>query len=184
MVDKTDMGVVKMDVVLVAAVAANGVIGHENEMPWHLPADLRRFKQLTMGHPIVMGRKTFLSIGKPLPGRHNIVLTRDHGWKAEGVTVVHDLASAIAAARADAGAGLDTLMVIGGGDIYRQTLKLATRLELTKIEAEPDGDTYFPPVNKDEWREVAREFHLAEEGRPAFSFVTLERTLESAVSTR
>lgn len=171
------------EIVLVVAVAANGVIGYENSMPWHLSADLRRFKKLTMGHPIIMGRKTFLSIGKPLPGRQNIVLTRDKNWQMEGVSVVHDLPSAIAEAKQGNEGDGTPLMVIGGGDIYVQTLPIATRLELTEIEAEPEGDTYFPTIDKDEWREVAREYYPAEDGQPAFSFVTLKRILESVSPT-
>lgn len=150
------------EVVLVAAVAANGVIGADGGMPWHLPEDLRRFKAVTMGHPLVMGRKTFEAIGRPLPGRHTIVITRDRTWHHEGVQTAADLGQAL-----DLAATYDpTIMVVGGGQIYELALPLATRLELTQIDASPPGDTRFPPLEADRWREVARE------DREGYSFVT------------
>lgn len=163
-----------LDVTMVVARARNGVIGKDGTMPWHLPADLKRFKAITIGKPIVMGRKTFESIGKPLPGRQNIVLTRQAGWSAPGVTVVPNLAEAIAAA------GLDPrvrghIMIIGGAEIYALALPIATRVELTEIDAEPEGDTFLPAFDPARWREVARETHAAEGERPGFAFITLER---------
>ena len=163
-----------IDLVLVVARADNGVIGDAGALPWRIPADLRHFKRLTVGKPVVMGRKTFESIGKPLVGRHNIVLTRDPEWRAEGVTVVANLAEAIAAA------GMDprthgAVMVIGGAQIYAEAMPSATRIELTEVHAAPPGDTILPPFNPARWHETAREDHVAEDGMPSFSFVTLLR---------
>ncbi|WP_156255216.1 dihydrofolate reductase [Sandarakinorhabdus oryzae] len=163
-----------LDVTLVVARARNGAIGKDGTMPWHLPADLKRFKAITIGKPVVMGRKTFESIGKPLPGRHNIVLTRQPGWSAEGVTVVPNLAEAIAAA------GLDPrvrghIMIIGGAEIYALSAPIATRVELTEVDAEPEGDTFLPAFDPARWQEVARETHGPEGDRPGFAFITLER---------
>ncbi len=163
------------EIVLVVAVAENGVIGRDGTMPWHLPADLRHFKRLTTGKPVIMGRKTFESIGKPLPGRHNIVLTRDAGWQAEGVTVVPNLAEAIAAAGLDPRARADEIMVIGGAEIYAQALPIATRIELTRIHIAPEGDTLFPPLDPADWRETARDPHAAEGDAPAHDFLTFVR---------
>ncbi len=162
------------EIVLVVARADNGVIGMEGAMPWHLPADLKRFKKLTVGKPVIMGRKTFESIGKPLPARHNIVLTRDTDWTAEGVTVVPNLAEAIAAAGLDPRTRAEHYMVIGGAEIYRLALPSASRIELTEIHASPEGDTWFPEIDKGRWHEVAREKHPASDGNPAFDFVTLK----------
>jgi dihydrofolate reductase len=163
-----------LDITLVVARARNGVIGLNGAMPWHLPADLKRFKAITIGKPVVMGRKTFESIGKPLPGRHNIVLTRQAGWTADGVTVVPNLAEAIAAA------GLDPrirghIMIIGGAEIYALALPIATRVELTEVDAEPEGDTFLPAFDPARWEEIARVTHAAEDDRPGFAFITLER---------
>lgn len=163
-----------MIVSFVVARADNGVIGRDNALPWHLPADLRHFKRLTVGKPVVMGRRTFESIGKPLPGRHNIVLTRG-GWRAEGVTVVPNLAEAIAAAGMDPRARAEEVMVIGGAAVYADALPLARRVYLTEVHAAPEGDTLLPAFGADVWRETAREDHAAQDGRPAYSFVTLER---------
>ena len=166
------------EITLVVARAKNGVIGRDNAMPWHLPADLKRFKAITVGKPVVMGRKTFESIGKPLPGRHNIVLTRQAGWTAEGVTVVPNLAEAVAAAGLDPRSRGD-VMIIGGAEIYALALPVATRIELTEVDAQPDGDTILPAFDPARWREVAREVHPPEVGpdgpRPGFAFVSLER---------
>jgi len=164
-----------IDLVLVLARARNGVIGHKGELPWHLPEDLKRFKRMTVGKPVIMGRKTFESIGKPLPGRQNIVLTRDRDWRADGVTVVPNLAEAIAAAGLDPRARADGIMVIGGAQIYAEALPSATRIELTEVDAAPAGDTVMPPFDPGHWREVAREAHPAAEGQPGFAFVTLLR---------
>lgn len=164
-----------IELVLVVARARNGIIGRDGALPWHLPADLRRFKAMTVGKPVVMGRKTFESIGKPLPGRHNIVLTRDPGWSAIGVTVAPNLAEAIAAAGLDPRARADEIMVIGGAQIYAEALASATRIELTEVDAAPAGDTMLPPFDPQRWREVAREAYPAEGERPGFAFVTLVR---------
>lgn len=157
------------------AAADNGVIGDKGAIPWHLPADLRRFKRLTVGKPVIMGRKTFASIGRPLPGRHNIVLTREVGWGAPGVTAAANLAEAIAAAGLHPGARAAAIMVIGGATVYAQALPIATRIELTRVHLSPDGDTFFADPDPAHWREVARASHPAEGPAPAHSFITLVR---------
>lgn len=164
-----------IDVVLVVARAENGVIGNAGALPWHLPEDLKRFKRLTVGKPVIMGRKTFESIGKPLPGRQNIVLTRDKGWHADGVTIVANLAEAVAAAGLDPRARADGIFIIGGAQIYAEALPAATRIELTEVAASPAGDTILPPFDPARWQEVARDSYPAADGRPAYAFVTLER---------
>lgn len=157
-------------ITLVVARAANGVIGADGTMPWHLPADLRRFKAKTMGRPMVMGRKTFESLPGLLPGRRHIVLTRDAEWGAPGAEAARTMAEALALA-GDA----PEICIIGGGQIYAQFISIATRIELTEIDASPEGDTHFPLTIGPEWAETAREEHPAQEGRPAFAFVTLEK---------
>lgn len=164
----------RRSIVLVAARARNGVIGADGAMPWHLPGDLRRFKAMTVGKPVVMGRKTFESIGRPLPGRHNIVLTRDAGWRAQGVSVAANMAEALAASGMDPRT-FGEIMVIGGGAVYAQALPLADRVELTEIDLAPEGDTFFPDLSGDVWCEVARERVAADGDRPAHDFVTLVR---------
>jgi dihydrofolate reductase len=156
-------------VTIVVARAANGVIGKDGKLPWHLPADLKRFKALTMGKPMVMGRKTFESLPGLLPGRRHIVLTRDAGWSAEGAEVVHDMPAAMRLA------GEPELMVIGGAEIFRMFEIVADRVELTEVHATVGGDTFMPPFERHRWRPTLRETHPAEEGRPAFSFITLTR---------
>jgi dihydrofolate reductase len=158
------------EIVLIVAVAANGVIGAEGRLPWHIPADLRHFKALTTGKPMVMGRKTFESLPGLLPGRRHIVLTRDAGWSAPGAEVAHDLDTALKLA------GPGEVAVVGGAEIYALALPRATRIELTEVHAEVAGDTTLPPLGP-EWREVAREEHTAEAARPGFAFVTLARGL-------
>lgn len=158
-------------VTLVVAAAEGGVIGRDNRMPWHLPADLARFKQVTMGKPIVMGRRTFASIGRALPGRRNVVVTRDRTFRAEGVTVAHSLDEALAAC-----GGAPEVMVIGGGEVYREALPLARRIHFTRIEAVLDGDTRFPDLAPGAWVEVGRETRPADERNAyALTFLTLER---------
>ncbi len=164
-----------IEVVLVVARARNGVIGNKGALPWHIPADLKRFKRMTVGKPVIMGRKTFESIGKPLPGRQNIVLTRDAGWHAPGITIVPNLAEAVAAAGLDPRARADGIFIIGGAQIYAEALPSATRIEMTEIDAEPPGDTLLPAFDMTRWREVAREDHGASDGQPGFAFVTLIR---------
>lgn len=156
---------------LIAAMAANGIIGRNNALPWHLPADLKRFKALTTGHPVVMGRKTYESIGKPLPQRRNLVITRNRGYSAPGCEVVHSLDAALAACR-DA----PEIFVIGGAELYRESLPYAQCLEFTEIHAEFEGDASFPEFAMDQWRETAREVHEGEAGVPfRYDFVRYER---------
>jgi dihydrofolate reductase len=149
-------------VTLVVASAANGVIGARGALPWHLPADLKHFKAKTLGRPVVMGRRTHESIGRPLPGRLNIVVTRQPDYPAPGCTVVGSLDAAFAAA-GDA----PEVCVIGGGELYREVLPRADRVELTEIHADFEGDAHFPPLDRTQWREVAREPH---EGEAPFRF--------------
>ncbi|MCC7200840.1 MAG: dihydrofolate reductase [Gammaproteobacteria bacterium] len=157
--------------VAVVAIADNGVIGRDNGLPWRLPDDLKRFKALTLGKPILMGRRTFESIGRPLPGRHNLVLTRDRGWSATGVTVVHTLAEARAAA-----GEVDEIMLIGGAELYRQCWPEVARVELTEVHADVAGDVRLDGCPLDAFAEVSRELHAADERHEhAFSFVSLRR---------
>ena len=163
------------EVVLVAAVADNGIIGADGGLPWRLPEDLKHFKALTTGHPVIMGRRTFDSLGRALPGRRNIVITRQPGWSAPGAERAPSLAHALAAAGSRTAA-----MIIGGAEIFAQALPLARRIELTEVHSRPEGDTLFPPLDRDRWREVARDDRPALEGRPAYSFVTLKRREKEA----
>ena len=153
-------------ITLVLARASNGVIGRDGGLPWYLPADLRRFKALTLGRPMVMGRRTFESFPAPLPGRRHIVLTRDPAWSAAGAEVARSPDAALALAG-------DAVSVIGGAAVFAAFLPLADRVELTEVHAEPVGDTIVPSFTG--WRETAREDHAAEDDRPAYSFVKLER---------
>ena len=147
-----------MKVSLIVAVSRNGVIGLNNQLPWHLPGDLKYFKSVTMGKPLIMGRKTFDSIGRPLPGRTNIVVTRDSQWHAEGVQVAQTLVQAMTLARlACAAAQVEEIMVIGGEQIYRLTLPVADRLYLTQVEAEVEGDAFFPIYDPEEWHQVSEQ---------------------------
>ncbi len=159
------------------AMAANGVIGHDNGLPWHLPGDLRYFKRTTLGKPVIMGRKTFESIARPLPGRPNIVISRNPGWAAGGVTVADSLASALDTAQELArGSGAQELVVIGGAQIYAVALPLASRLYVTEVHAAVAGDTWFPPVSWGEWREISREEHPATSDNPyPYAFVVYDR---------
>lgn len=164
-----------IDLVLIVAMGRNGVIGRDNALPWHIPADLRRFKRLTVGKPVIMGRKTFESIGKPLPGRHNIVLSRDPAWTAPGVSPAANLAEAVAAAGLDPRARAEGIFVIGGASVYAEALPSATRLEITEVDLAPEGDTLFPAFDRRRWRETGREAHAPEGDTPGFAFVTLQR---------
>lgn len=157
-----------LKIVAILARADNGTIGRDGALPWHIPADLKRFKALTSGRPMVMGRKTFDSLGRLLPGRRHIVLTRNREWRAEGAEVAHDVKEAFDLA------GNSDFSVIGGTEVFRLMLPHTTRVELTEVHAEVAGDTFVPPFGP-EWREVAREDHPAEGETPAYSFVTLER---------
>ena len=158
-------------IALIAALADNGVIGKDGDLPWHIPEDLKHFKAVTMGKPIIMGRKTFTSIGKPLPGRTNVVLTRKEDFAADGVQVVHSLAEAFSAAQAEA----EEIMVIGGAQVYEEALPRADRLYLTYVHQTVEGDTYFPSFNEGEWRERERRDSYSEKAQTALSFVILER---------
>ena len=157
-----------LKVVAILARADNGVIGRDGGLPWRISADLKRFKALTQGTAMIMGRKTFDSLGRLLPGRRHIVLTRDRGWRAEGAEVAHDVDEALDLA------GNTAVSVIGGSDIFRLLLPHTTRIELTEVHGGIEGDTFVPPFGPD-WREVAREDHAAEGDTPAYSFVSLER---------
>ncbi|MFE8072747.1 type 3 dihydrofolate reductase [Marinobacteraceae bacterium S3BR75-40.1] len=162
---------------LMVAMAENRVIGCNNKLPWYLPEDLRYFKRTTTGKPIIMGRKTFESIGRPLPGRTNIVVTRDPEWSRDGVAVVGDIDAAFERAEDQATIdGTEELVVIGGGEIYHAVLPRMDRLYVTQVHAEVEGDAYFPLVNWKEWEEVAREDHDASENNPyPYSFLIFER---------
>ena len=154
-----------MRMVIVAAVGRNGVIGAKGGLPWRIPEDMARFKTLTMGSTLVMGRATYESIGRPLPGRSTIVLTRDPDWAADGVLTADSLDSALILAKR---LGAD-VAIAGGAEVYRSALGSADRMELTEVDAEPDGDTWFPEVDWSQWHEVARDPH------PGFAFVTYDR---------
>ncbi|HEV7714442.1 MAG TPA: dihydrofolate reductase [Steroidobacteraceae bacterium] len=169
---------------LVVAMAENGVIGRDNAMPWRLPDDLKRFKALTLGKAMLMGRKTFDSIGRPLPGRTSMVLTRDPAWRAEGVLVVHTVDEAFERLRelteantAGADQKMDAeLCAVGGAELYRLVMPVARRIYLTRIHATIEGDTVFPPIDPAQWRETERTEHPADERHAyAMTFSTLER---------
>jgi dihydrofolate reductase len=158
-------------VTLILARARNGVIGASGGLPWRLPEDLAFFKRTTMGHPIVMGRRTWESIGRPLPGRRSVVVTRDRGFVAAGAEVVHSLDEAI-----ERCAGTDEIFVIGGAQLYAEALSRAVRLLLTELDADFEGDTVLPAAAADEWTEVSRERHPPSDARPyAFDFVDYRR---------
>ncbi len=157
------MSTVLPNVTMIAAVGRNGVIGDGLTMPWHLSEDLKFFKRTTMGHPMVMGRRTFDSMGA-LPGRRSIVVTRQPGWSAPGVEVAHSVPEALALA-ADAA----QVFVVGGGEIYRQAMAYAARLLITEVHQSPEGSVTFPPIDPDDWTPTARDEH------PGFAWVTYER---------
>jgi dihydrofolate reductase len=166
-----------MEIVLIAAVADNGVIGADGAIPWRLKTDLQRFKALTSGKPVVMGRKTFLSLGRPLPGRTNIVMTRDAGFRALGAVVTTSLDHALDVAKGDALRRFVTeIAVIGGAEIYAQWIGRAVRLEITEVHTKPAGDTRFGPIDKAVWEEVERaENPSGPDDSAAFSYVTYIR---------
>ena len=165
-------------IVLIAAVARNGVIGRSGHMPWRLPGDLQHFKAATMGRPVIMGRRTFASIGRPLPGRATIVLTQDPGFAPAGAIVASTIEDAVM--RADRAAdrlGADTLMVAGGGLVYAAFMPLASRLLITEVDIEPDGDAAFPPIDDREWVVTAQIAAVPyPEDSAAYSFVTWDRS--------
>lgn len=168
-----------MDIVLVAAVSQNGVIGRDGGLPWRLSSDLKRFKADTIGRPIIMGRRTWEAIGRPLPGRRNIVVTRDPGYRVEGADVVATLDAALVLAHAQAvTSGQSEICVIGGGQVYAQAMEQATRLKITRVLADIDGDTVFPPISEDEWvRESALDIPAGEKDSHATRYeVYVRRT--------
>ena len=164
-----------MKVALIVAVSENNVIGRDNQLPWHLPEDLQYFKSVTMGKPILMGRKTYDSIGRPLPGRANIVITRDPNWTAEGVIVVNSLEDAMAeGAQACNATESDEIMVIGGAQIYRDCLPIADKLYLTKVDAEIEGDAFFPEIDNNQWQKTS-EKTPNDLAKYPYRFIILER---------
>ena len=156
-----------MEIVGIAAVARNGVIGADNDIPWRIPADWARFKRLTMGQALIMGRKTWASIGRALPGRTTFVVTRDTKWRGDGVYAVPSLDEALSQAAARSPG---TIFVAGGGEIYRAAWDRLTGLEITEVDAEPEGDVIFPPIDPEVWSEISREPH------PGYTFVRYRRT--------
>ncbi|HYC87888.1 MAG TPA: dihydrofolate reductase [Thermoanaerobaculia bacterium] len=163
-----------MKLSLMAALSTNNVIGRDNEVPWRLSTDLKRLKAMTMGHHVIMGRKTYESVGKPLPGRTNVVITRQEGYAPEGVTVVHSLEEAV---RVAARAGEEEAFLLGGAQIYAQAMHRADRMYLTRVHAEVEGDTWFPDFDDvSEWRLTdAEHFDADEKNEYPFSFLTYER---------
>jgi dihydrofolate reductase len=164
-------------IALVVAMADNRAIGRGGELPWHLHSDMRYFRSITMGKPIVMGRLTFASLGRALDGRVNIVLTRNAAFEAPGAIMAYNLEEALdVGRRAAAKAGVDEIMIIGGEDVFREVLPLASRIYLTEVHAAPEADTWFPALDMREWREVSREAHQAgPKDDHDFSFVVLDR---------
>ena len=153
----------------IVAIANNRVIGVDNTLPWHLPEDLKRFRALTMGHHIIMGRKTYDSLGRLLPGRTTVIVTRNPNYKVEGALVANSLEAAIALCKGD-----DEAFLIGGAELYQDGLKLSNRLYITQIDLSVTGDAYFPEYSLNEWQEISREAHVSEQGL-SFSYVTYER---------
>jgi len=158
-----------MRISIIAAMAKNRVIGCNNALPWHLPEDLKHFRQLTMGHPILMGRRTFESIGKPLPGRTSIVISRNRDFDFPGVKAASSIPEAIALC-----GDSEEIFFIGGGDLYRQAIELANRIYLTEIQSEFEGDAHFPEFDAGKWREISREKRASESGM-AFDFAVYDR---------
>jgi dihydrofolate reductase len=154
---------------LIVAIAKNGVIGVNNTLPWHLPEDLKRFKALTMGHHIVMGRKTYDSLGRLLPGRTTVIVTRNKNYHVEGALIAHSLQEALSQCADD-----DEVFLIGGAELYQAGLTLADKLYITEIDLEVEGDAHFPPIPYAEFKEVAREAHVSEKGMK-FNYVIYQR---------
>ncbi|WNK21131.1 dihydrofolate reductase [Halomonas piscis] len=166
-------------VAMIAAMSRNRVIGVDGGLPWHLPEDLKFFKRMTQAKPLVMGRRTFDSIGRPLPGRRNIVISRDRAFAPAGVEVCHSLAEALALAdRYATVEAAEEIMVMGGGDVYAQAMPLAQRLYVTEVDVDVEGDTRFPAVDSAQWQETRREAGAAEEGQPDYDFVIYQRRAE------
>ena len=156
---------------IIVAVSENNVVGKENKLPWKLSADLKRLKSLTMGHHIIMGRKTWESLGKALPGRINVVITTDKNFKAEGGVVVHSLNEALAFSSAD-----DEIFIFGGGKIFKEAMPLVNKIYITRVHSIIDGDTFFPVLDRSDWKEISREdFKADEKNQYNYSFVTLVR---------
>jgi len=170
-----------MNILVVAAIAQTGVIGRGNALPWRLKSDMQHFRALTMAKPVVMGRKTYLSIGKPLQGRTTIVVSRDRDFTAPGVVVAPSLDAALTTACGDAlRRNTDTIVVAGGAEIYAQAMPLATQLAITHVHKQIDGDAYFPAIDPNEWHESARSEHqAAADDEAAFAFVTYQRAIDA-----
>jgi dihydrofolate reductase len=168
----------QLDIIIVAAVAENGVIGRGNALPWRLKSDMAHFRALTMGKPVVLGRKTFASIGRPLSGRTTIVISRDGNFSAPGIAVAPNFEAALATARGDAlRRHADAIVIAGGADIYAQALPRATQLHITEVHKRVEGDTRFPAIDAKTWRETTRSEHKpGAQDHAAFAFVTYERT--------
>lgn len=165
---------------LIVAMARNGVIGLDNGLPWHIPEDLRHFRELTMGKPMIMGRRTWESIDRPLPGRSSLVISRDPGYAAAGAEVFQDLDSALLrAGQLAAASGAGEIMIVGGAQIYAEALPRVTRLHVTEVHAEVAGDAWFPTLDWTSWREVRRVAHPPVDGRPGWAFVDYERAGEA-----
>ena len=161
---------------IIVARADNGVIGVDNQLPWHLPSDLKYFKQVTMGKPVVMGRKTFESIGRPLPGRTNVVITRNVDWSAPGVRVVGSLADALKLATAQADLdGADEVMVIGGATLYREAFDQVDRMYVTQIHVTPDGDAFFEAPDQEKFARTSFEEYAGDDASPAHSYEVWDR---------
>jgi dihydrofolate reductase len=170
-----------MIIALVLAVSENGVIGKDNALPWRLPADLRYFRKVTASYPLIMGRKTFDSVGRPLPGRRNIIITRQANFQIPGCDVVHTLDEAIQLAQST---NAPQISIVGGAEIFRQALPLATRIYLTRIHAEFEGDAFFAIPDPEKWKEVSRDDHLADAENPySYSFIVYERKLSPQIDT-
>jgi dihydrofolate reductase len=170
-----------ISILVVAAVAENGVIGRGNALPWRLKLDMQHFRALTMGKPVVMGRKTFMSIGRPLKGRTTIVVSRDRDFTAPGIVVAPSLDAALSVARGDAlRRNADIIVIAGGAEIYAQAMPLATQLAITHVHKQIEGDAYFPAIDPNEWRESARgEHEAAGEDEAAFALATYERAIDA-----
>ena len=158
---------------ILVATAKNRVIGKNNALPWHLPADLKHFKALTMGHPIIMGRKTYESIGRLLSGRTNVIVTRQKAYQVAGAITANSIDDALKVCQAGV-EGNDEVFLIGGAELYRQTLELCDRIYVTEIQQDFDGDTFFPAFSMEEWKEIAREKHFSEDSKLDYHFVTLD----------
>lgn len=159
--------------IIMAARASNNIIGKDNDLVWHLPADLKFFKQTTKGHTLIMGRKTFESLANPLPHRDSWIVTRNKNYQREGITVFHSLESAL---QAGEDKGLESVFILGGGEIYRQSMNIADKMIITEVHHKFEGDTYFPEINTEMWKEVSREEHKADDkNKYDYAFVQFEK---------